>query len=311
MGTMSCFARMFASCCPGKEDTSSDEIPYSPMPPESAPSIDWDLAKTRGLGQTCEICGDDKHVATHAAPCSHAACAECWRQWKLPRCMICSATINASDVVRAPFDVVPLVHDDETPMMGLENAIENSMTELVSLKQSLRAVRQSLDTTAENTQGAEGDSELRLMVAQIGAVAVWEQIQTLIDQLGSPPVDSSHGWATCEASLTAACMEVEAVSPRAGKACTLLRPHKKIAQGPWMGQWHAIAALADDILHRALPHAMAAVGGAFRGEQALEIGMAVSMVEAQVEEASVRVEEAVQRIEDATQYLLSMAVSPS
>jgi len=225
--------------------------------------------------------------------------------------MLCSAALNAGDVVRAPFDVVPMVHD-ETPTgsQRMENAVENSMTALVSLKQCLRGVQQSLDATTENTQGAEGDAELRLMVAQIGAVAVWEQIQTLIDLLGSPPVDSTHGWATCEATLTAACTEVEAVSPRAGKACTLLRPQKKVTHGPWMGQWHAIAALGDDILRRALPHAMAAVGGAFRGEQALEIGMAVSMVEAHVEEASVRVEEAVQRIEDATQHLLRVAVSP-
>merc|ERR1711998_436998 len=63
---------------------------------------DWELACSLGLGQPCEICGDEGSLATHAAPCGHSACEDCWKSWAQNRCMICSAEMPANSIARAP-----------------------------------------------------------------------------------------------------------------------------------------------------------------------------------------------------------------
>merc|ERR1711937_1076781 len=68
-------------------------------------TVDWALAVTRGLGAPCEICGDDRRVATHAAPCGHSACSDCWRRWP-DACMFCNLGLSSTDVLPAPAELV-------------------------------------------------------------------------------------------------------------------------------------------------------------------------------------------------------------
>jgi len=75
--------------------------------PEISDEEAFELAQDRGLGEPCEICGDQAKMSTHVAiPCAHSACEACWNVWRenSSACMCCGGIVTR--VKRAPVDML-------------------------------------------------------------------------------------------------------------------------------------------------------------------------------------------------------------
>merc|ERR1711939_162337 len=238
--------------------------------------VDWEVAKLRGLGAPCDICADQTRIATHAAPCGHAACEKCWEAWAESRCMLCNADIPEGGVMRAPMRVVPatkreLAPDEQNNTDKVELAVNRALTQLVRIKQLLAAVKAALQTVLDDVQrGSEDNVEAQFAVLQVNASCIQEQLQHLATLLQEN--NSGGSWLTCARSLEETIKEIEQLSKAhtlnsedgsqvcALPACaqneckTILQPRAKA--GVWRGQWVAIQALQTEIFTEVMPNVL-------------------------------------------------------
>ena len=270
------------------------DMPKSPRH-DATVSIDWPLAQSRGLGEPCQICGDQSQLATHAAPCCHSACSSCWASWS-QTCMFCNAVIPENSIIQAPTSIVPQQMGDNPAHAAiwkkLDEQVRRGLDQLVLMKHAMTAIQSELESVLGDLEKAPVERGARNAVMQVAAACVVDQMQRLHEQLTSK---------TCFTSLNQAAREMESIRKAADHRMDAL--HGRFDPS-WVSvcqaQWQVITQVCTRVIDDLLPTAVAIVfESPLGGELMMRVGTLMSALGPSIQQGASEGRMTLQRLEEA------------
>jgi len=262
-------------------------------------AIDWPLAQSRGLGEPCQICGDQSQLATHAAPCCHSACSSCWASWS-KSCMFCNAVIPENSITQAPTSIVPVQMGDD-PAHGavwdkLDEPACRGLDQLVLMKHAMTAIQSELESVLGDLEEAPTERGARHAVMQVAAARVVDQMERMHEQLTCD---------NCFTSLNQAAFEMESIIKAADHRLDAL--HGRFDPS-WVSvcqaQWQVISQTCARVIEDLLPTAVAVVFKSPLGEDLMiRVGTFMSTLGPAMQRGDTEGAQTLQRLQQAAAQL--------